>query len=512
MAERLGMSDHMIVLDVVASKIAYNLRNYGVVDGERIINKSLTLLCDLASGYSSSRLLCKLATVREMIANHDEEHFPFMKGPDSKMGRNRTTFYSTLLRVLFASGGAEFDSEVEFARFMEPLRVKLVALAAMPSKDAFLGDPNVKTAVIGILRDLRGVVATMSNRKSYSLFFDWFYPAFTPVTLRICDVFAEAGAPEVTAPLLKLYAEFVNNKSQRIIFDSSSPNGILLFREASKILVAYGTRTIGNWNRLGLSTKLHATSISSDPYRLFYKGTWICLQMFARALAGNYVNFGVFALYNDPALRDAMAMCFRMLAMIPVDELLAYPKVAKAYFGLVEILCTNHPQDIVELDHGMFVRVVQSLQEGLQSPEVWMSSQSASAIDHLSAYRFRQTLKDTEHGRIMRAHVEQSPDLFSGCLNTIFNMITHVDCANQWSLSRPLLSLIMTNEEAFVQIKARTIQFQASPEKQNIVRAIFDRLMHDIQPNLESKNRDKFTQQMTQFRTQLRAEVATTMQ
>jgi exportin-7 len=509
MAERLGMSDHMIVLDVVASKIAYNLRNYGVVDGERIVSKSLTLLSDLASGYSSSRLLCKLSTVREMIAVHDEEHFPFMKGPDSKMGRNRTMFYSTLLRILFASGGAEFDSEVEFTRFMEPLRIKLVALAAMPSKDAFLSDPTVKTAVIGVLRDLRGVVATMSNRKTYSLFFDWIYPTHTPVLLRICEVFAQAGLPEVTTPLLKLYAEFVNNKSQRIIFDSSSPNGILLFRETSKILVTYGTHTVANWSRLGMAAKLQSPSSTIDPYRVLYKGTWVCLLMFSRALAGNYVNFGVFSLYNDPALRDAMAICFRLLIMIPLDELLAYPKVAKAYFGLIEILCTNHPKDIVELEHGMFLRVVQSLQEGLQSPEVWMSSQSASAIDHLSAFRFRQTLKDTEHGRMMRSHVEQSPDLFPSCLNTIYSMITHVDCSNQWSLSRPLLSLILTNEDAFMQIKAQTIQSQATPQKQAAVGAVFDRLMADIQPNIESKNRDKFTQQMTQFRTQLRSEIAT---
>jgi exportin-7 len=505
MAERLRMSDHMIVLDVVASKIAYNLRNYGVVDGERIIAKSLTLLSDLAAGYSSNRLLCKLATVREMIANHDEEHFPFMKGPDEKMGRNRTTFYTTLLRILFASGGAELDSELEFTRFMEPLRVKLMLLATRPTKESFVSDPLVKTAVIGALRDLRGVIATMSNRKSYSLFFDWIYPAHAPVLMTICDVYSEAGVPEVTTPLLKLFSEFVNNKSQRIIFDSSSPNGILLFRETSKILVSYGTHTLANWSRLGGLDGVVKNS-SVDAYRLLYKGSWVCMQMFARALAGNYVNFGVFALYGDSALSDAMSICFRLLVIIPIDDLLAYPKVSKAYFSLLEILCSNHPKEVVELEHSMFVRVIQSLQEGMQSPEVWMSSQAACAIDHISAFRFRQTLKDTEHGRLIRAHVEQSPELFPTCLNIVFSMIIHVDCTNQWSLSRPLLSLILTNEDAFLQIKSATIQSQASAERQTAVSLAFDRLMQDIQPNIESKNRDRFTQQVTQFRIAVRNE------
>jgi exportin-7 len=368
-----------------------------------------------------------------------------------------------------------------------------------------VNDPAVKTAVIGVLRDLRGVIATMSNRKSYSLFFDWIYPAHMPVLRTVCDVYSEAGVPEVTTPLLKFVSEFVNNKSQRIIFDSSSPNGILLFRETSKILVSYGTHTLSNWSRLGGPGAV-AKNSSIDAYRLLYKGAWVCMQMFSRALAGNYVNFGVFALYGDSALSDAMSICFRLLVAIPIDELLAYPKVSKAYFGLIEILSANHPKDIVELEHAIFVRIIQSLQEGLQSPEVWMSSQAACAIDHLSAFRFRQTLKDTEHGRLMRAHVEQSPDLFPACLTIVFSMIIHVDVTNQWSLSRPFLSLILTNEEAFMQIKLSTIQSQTSSERQAAVSLAFDRLMHDIQPNIESKNRDRFTQQVTQFRIALRNE------
>lgn len=36
--------------------------------------------------------------------------------------------------------------------------------------------------------------------------------------------------------MLKFMAEFAMNKTQRLTFDSSSPNGILLFREVSKVL------------------------------------------------------------------------------------------------------------------------------------------------------------------------------------------------------------------------------------------------------------------------------------
>lgn len=50
--------------------------------------------------------------------------------------------------------------------------------------------------------------------------------------------------PFVTTPILKLMAELVQNRSQRLLFDVSSPNGILLFREASKMVCAYGSRYV----------------------------------------------------------------------------------------------------------------------------------------------------------------------------------------------------------------------------------------------------------------------------
>lgn len=49
LSERLGMNDHIVVLDVVESKISCNLRSYGVVDGMEIIGKSLTVLQELST-------------------------------------------------------------------------------------------------------------------------------------------------------------------------------------------------------------------------------------------------------------------------------------------------------------------------------------------------------------------------------------------------------------------------------------------------------------------------------
>jgi exportin-7 len=94
--------------------------------------------------------------------------------------------------------------------------------------------PNMRqivpqATVVGLFRDLRGIASAIATRRTYCLFFDWLYPAHLPTILACLSAWADV--PAVTTPLLKFVSEFAYNKSQRITFDSSSPNGILLFRE-----------------------------------------------------------------------------------------------------------------------------------------------------------------------------------------------------------------------------------------------------------------------------------------
>ena len=45
------------------------------------------------------------------------------------------------------------------------------------------------------------------------------------------------------------------------------------------------------------------------------------------ALAGNYVNFGVFKLYGDPALDNALDMALNLSLAIPLTDIIAFRKV-----------------------------------------------------------------------------------------------------------------------------------------------------------------------------------------
>lgn len=49
-------------------------------------------------------------------------------------------------------------------------------------------------------------------------------------------------------------------------------------------------------------------------------------------MAGNYVNFGVFELYGDRALVDALDISLKMSLSIPLADILAFRKVKCSFY------------------------------------------------------------------------------------------------------------------------------------------------------------------------------------
>lgn len=481
LSELLGLQDHLMVLNVIVGKIATNLKCY--TQSEDVIEHTLALFLELASGYMTGKLLLKLDTVKYIIGHHTRDHFPFLE--EYKCSRSRTTFYYTLGWLIFME-----DSPVKFKASVEPLRQVLISLESTPDT-AFRTDA-VKYALIGLMRDLRGIAMATNSRRTYGLLFDWLYPSHMPLLLKAIAHWTDT--PEVTTPLLKFMAEFVLNKVQRLTFDSSSPNGILLFREVSKLIVAYGTRV------LSLPTP-------ADIYTYKYKGIWISLTILTRALAGNYVNFGVFELYGDRALADALDVALKMTLSIPLADIMAFRKLTRSYFALLDVLCNSHINVIVNLDTSTFAHIVGSLESGLKSLDSSISTQCASAVDNLAAFYFNNiTVGEVPTSTAavnLAQHIAECPRLFPEILKTLFEIVLFEDCANQWSISRPMLSLILINEQMFNDLKAQILASQ-SPDQQPRLAQCFDKLMADVTRSLEARNRDKFTQNLTIFRHEFR--------
>lgn len=242
-------------------------------------------------------------------------------------------------------------------------------------------------------------------------------------------------------------------------------------------------------------------------YPLKLKGISICFSMLRAALCGNYVNFGVFRLYGDDALDNALAMFVKLLLSISQSDLFDYPKLSLNYYGLLECLVQDHMTFISNLEPQVFLYILSTISEGLTALDTMVCTGCCATLDNIITYLFRKltTKKKKNHPSIVPDSeaflriLELHPEILQQMLQTVLNIIMFEDCRNQWSMSRPLLGLILISEQYFNKLRESIISSQPQDKQQTMLHC-FDSLMDGIERNLLTKNRDRFTQNLSLFR------------
>jgi exportin-7 len=415
-----------------------------------------------------------------MVQRHIGENFPFL-GYDND-NKHRITFYSALSRLVFS---AAEDLDNSFDLFVQPNLDILVQL----NQTENLSTPRCRVALVGILRDLRGIALATNNKRTFNLFFDAVYPVAFPLFVKVAEVWN--ADPVVMTALLKFMQEFVQNKGQRVVFEQSSANGILLFRQTSEIVCSYGKRIL-------------QLPVHSDIYIEKYKGIRLMFNVLTCALQGNYVNFGVFNLYGDISLQNALDVSLQLCLEIPLVHVLTYMKLSKAFYGFLEVLFRSHLDALSGLGSAVFIQLVQMNHEGLQSSEVTVSALCASTIDHIATYMFLNQKKEKPTVLLIRQHIASAPDILNQVMNTLFNSLLFASTANNWAVTRPILSLMLASSDSFNQYQEYLIGTQQVPENKIKLKEDFDKLVADIQMSVETANRDRFTQKLTMFRLSVR--------
>ncbi|XP_026940121.1 ran-binding protein 17 isoform X6 [Sagmatias obliquidens] len=496
MSEVLGITDDNHVLETFMTKIVTNLKYWGRC--EPVISRTLQFLNDLSVGYILLKKLVKIDAVKFMLKNHTSEHFPFLGISDSYSlsdFRCRTTFYTALTRLLMVDLGEDED---EFENFMLPLTVSFETVLQIFNNN--FKQEDVKRLLIGLARDLRGIAFALNTKTSYTMLFDWMlykrYPTYIPILQRAVEQWY--GEPACTTPILKLMAELMQNRSQRLNFDVSSPNGILLFREASKMICTYGNQILS----LG--------SLSKDQiYPMKLKGISICYSALKSALCGNYVSFGVFKLYGDNHFDNVLQAFVKMLLSVSHSDLLQYRKLSQSYYPLLECLTQDHMSFVTNLEPPVLLYVLTSISEGLSTLDTVVSSSCCTSLDYIVTYLFKHIAKEgrkplrcreaAQAGQRLLHFMQQNPEVLQQMMSVLMNTIVFEDCRNQWSVSRPLLGLILLNEKYFSELRASLINSQPLP-KQEVLAQCFRNLMEGVEQNLSVKNRDRFTQNLSVFR------------
>lgn len=190
MFESLGLGDVNTIMNTIVNKICSNIRFWQRQDV--VLEQTLEVFVELVSSYTSSKTLLSLETVDFMVRNHVGTHFPFL-GYDND-NKYRITFYTVLSRLVFSS--AE-DLNNSFDVFVEPNVNIMIQLSQTPD----LLDPAVRMALIGALRDLRGITAATNSKRTYNLLFDALFPVCFPFLTRVTEVWS--GDTTVMIAVLK---------------------------------------------------------------------------------------------------------------------------------------------------------------------------------------------------------------------------------------------------------------------------------------------------------------------
>ncbi|KAI9189944.1 hypothetical protein H9P43_001377 [Blastocladiella emersonii ATCC 22665] len=497
LSSALGIAEQEHAMEVFTRQIVRVLRTH---PSERtLIDKTLRLLHDLSLGYVSVKLMAKLDATKALLQDHA---FAFLDACPS----TRTGYYTTLSRILFC----EDVSDDQFAAFVRPLDDRFAALARIhASGDAHaLKTPLAQRTLIGLFRDLRGCLTSVTNKSNFSLFWDWLYPGKIELVVAAMD--ALAGTPEVAVALLKFFSELVLNRSNRLVFDLNSVNGILLFRETSRLLRVYATHVLA----------APAPTSDHDAYRTMYKGIAVTMRILKASLSGGYANFGVFGLYRDDAFEGALASVSALCLRIPTPHLMSYPKLAQAFFELCETLTqAQHLALVTNLDANFFAYMGQAIAEALKQPAVAVP---ANVVDNVATFLYSEQMRAVKQqqqqggpGSPMQARspalhcvivaFSQFPDLLTYWMTLILNALLFEDTQIQWSLSRPLLPLILLNQDFFDSYCASLVRSQL-PARQPLVAELVADLLKDVDFALTSKSRDRLTNNIGAFRRETSAQ------
>ncbi|CAF1465907.1 unnamed protein product [Adineta steineri] len=521
--KHLGIADEEQLLSIFVKKLFTNLQ-YSIIS-DKLIERTVGCFSDLTHGYQSVRKLVKLDPIQYFINNHTQDLFPFLHHmlttkrshnsniSISSWSRLRTTFYTAIGRMLMHDFRYDEDDDDRAEAFMKPFTTQCTRLVqifkefpefSLINPGQFLGmnqfNPTlasldeIQSLIIGITRDLRGLCSSLLSKQAYNSFFDWLYPAYLPLFLKALYVFYDRM--DVYNPLLKFFHELSSNRQERLVFDSTKASAYLLFRETSNLLYIFQTKTLVHVNN----------TIPESDGNLYYKSKLkpitTCLKIIQTCLVGNYVNFGVFHLYSDPCFDNCLQVFISILTSIKKSDLLSYPKLTSAYFSLIETLSIVKIDFLANLSLPLFGYVLETITEGFLSHEQTIQNSCCVYLDTFLSYVFRSVKKNSASTNLM-ANVQEYEGLFRQILVNLLNGIIYAECKNIYTVSKPLLGLILLNENKFFTEIKQQLLYGHTQVKQAVLSTALDNLMTGIDRTLTESNKENFTQNITQFRSDI---------
>ena len=153
------------------------------------------------------------------------------------------------------------------------------------------------------------------------------------------------------------------------------------------------------------------------------------------------------------------------------------------------------------VDSRTFLKLIDAFREGLEvATDPSIINTCAQSIDHLATFQFNHANRQQKAQTVaLRKHLSHAPNCFTTFFIMLLNNVMYRNLNTCWSISRPILSIILANEQTIGEAKNSILQTQPEANHAKFSEA-FDRMMVDIARNLETTNRDRFSQRVNIFR------------
>ena len=173
LSEKCQLNDAAAAVNMILEKVALNLQTRS--NSNMVISRSLRLLNEFSTGYSSIKLLSRSSSSKLFLTQHHQ----LVEIIDLKQ---RLDFYNTMGRLLFSDDSLNIR---EFTAFMAPFGIEVERLASISTQS------SVKIELIRRLsRDCRGICSALVTRKAYTYFFEWLYPSTWTCWYTLIDFFS----------------------------------------------------------------------------------------------------------------------------------------------------------------------------------------------------------------------------------------------------------------------------------------------------------------------------------
>ncbi|KAJ6242401.1 exportin 7 [Anaeramoeba flamelloides] len=517
-----GFENHTDVFLFIFKKLISNLKTKELA--EKLIAKSLKLLNLLFKYFRRMIDIPNLQETQDLIENHNLDIFPFLDiytNSSNPVANNfRVIFYNTLSKLVFNERRQTVFWE-KFEIFIQPFEKTFFEFENLlknlnqnninnKNKDndleIFSSKPKYTIQYLGLVKDLRGIVSQCNNTHYFSHFFHWIYPKKMEILNQIFAVTYQI--PKVTENYFNLLIQLcsTNGKNKNSsysssrIFPISSPNLYILFKFACNILYEYICESLIN-----IDPNLIQEQITEKA-----KTIALCYKLLSTIIFCKQMNFGVYKAFNDDFFEKTLSVCFKLSDYFPTDTILIYPKLAKAYFRLFEVLSKRLPSEIIQLDENNFKDLTSQINLSIHSKNTKFYYKACNIITRLVMFylenygnRFLKNEKKKSLANTLHQQFLNNFDNLESVFNQLFDLVLYEYKLEVGNISGTLLGLILLNDQLYINFKNN--MFNSVLEKhEKDLDILFTKLLEDVDHTLSKRNQDTFSHNLNSFRYRVR--------